>query len=176
MHTDQTLALLDGATALLGVKFRHFVNNICRKFNTHELQREANARARRAAKKSSATSAPSFEPASQQADSAPQALATVQEVSDEHHSLSATLIPPSTKTKQTNPGLLRLPAVSSTYRSAESDSIAARRTKTFNLDTYKYHSLGDYVEHIQQYGTPDSYSTEPVRRSRVSRLVSANYS
>ena len=43
------------------------------------------------------------------------------------------------------------------------DLIATRRTKTFNLATYKYHSLGDYVEHIKQYGTTDSYSTERVR-------------
>ena len=35
----------------------------------------------------------------------------------------------------------------------------------FNLDTYKYHSLGDYVEHIKRYGTTDSYSTEAVSDS-----------
>jgi hypothetical protein len=169
MHTDPTLALFEDTTALLGVKFRHFVNNICRKFNTHELQREANARARRAMKKSGATSAPSFEPASQQSNAAPQTLAT-QEVSHEHHSLPATLISSSTTTKQTNPGLLRLPAVSSTYCLFELDSTATRRIKTFSLDTYKYHSLGDYVGHIRRYGTTDSYSTEPVRQSWVSIL------
>lgn len=32
-----------------------------------------------------------------------------------------------------------------------------------NLDTYKIHSLGDYVEAIRQYGTTDSYSTELVK-------------
>jgi hypothetical protein len=51
MHTDQTLGLLDNVTTLLGVKFCHFVKNTCAKFNTRELQREADARARRAAKK-----------------------------------------------------------------------------------------------------------------------------
>lgn len=37
--------------------------------------------------------------------------------------------------------------------------------KTFNMRTYKYHSLGDYVETIRTFGTSDSYSTEPVSNS-----------
>lgn len=39
---------------------------------------------------------------------------------------------------------------------------SARRLRDFNLNTYKAHSLGDYVETIRQYGTTDSYSTELV--------------
>jgi hypothetical protein len=35
------------------------------------------------------------------------------------------------------------------------------RPKTFSLDTY-IHALGDYVQTISQFGTTDSYSTEPV--------------
>jgi hypothetical protein len=34
--------------------------------------------------------------------------------------------------------------------------------KTLNLQTYKYHSLDDYVETIQRLGTTDSYSTSIV--------------
>jgi hypothetical protein len=37
-----------------------------------------------------------------------------------------------------------------------------RRPKTFNPNTYKSHSYGDYVKSIRLYGTTDSYSTEPV--------------
>lgn len=37
-----------------------------------------------------------------------------------------------------------------------------RLYKTLNLNTYKDHSLGDYVESIRQNGTIDSYSTELV--------------
>lgn len=37
-----------------------------------------------------------------------------------------------------------------------------RRKKTFNMNTYKHHALGDYVETIRTYGTCDSYSTEAV--------------
>lgn len=38
-----------------------------------------------------------------------------------------------------------------------------RSPKTFNLQTYKIHALGDYVDTIKTYGTTDSYSTEIVR-------------
>jgi hypothetical protein len=37
-----------------------------------------------------------------------------------------------------------------------------QKVKAFNLNTYKVHALGDYVDTIRVYGTTDSYSTEPV--------------
>jgi hypothetical protein len=37
-----------------------------------------------------------------------------------------------------------------------------RRKKTLNINTYKFHVLGDYVTSIRHFGTMDSYSTEPV--------------
>lgn len=37
-----------------------------------------------------------------------------------------------------------------------------RKPKILNLRTYKYHALGDYVATIRQFGTTDSYSTQPV--------------
>ncbi|KAN0079957.1 hypothetical protein V8E55_009523 [Tylopilus felleus] len=49
---------------------------------------------------------------------------------------------------------------------------ATRNEKTFNLQTYKLHVLGDYTETIRRYGTTDSYSTQPeelehrIRKSR----------
>jgi hypothetical protein len=36
------------------------------------------------------------------------------------------------------------------------------RKKTFNLERYKYHALGDYADTIRRLGTTDSFSTEPV--------------
>jgi hypothetical protein len=39
---------------------------------------------------------------------------------------------------------------------------AERFPKAFNLQTYKIHALGDYVDAIKTYGTTDSYSTEMV--------------
>ena len=40
-----------------------------------------------------------------------------------------------------------------------------RLPKAFNMQTYKFHALGDYVEAIKTYGTVDSYSTEVVSNS-----------
>lgn len=97
MHTDQTLALLDAATISLSEQIRHFQNNICPNFNTRELQREADARDRKARKGGSTT-------------------------------------------------------VGS----------ATRRIKALDMNTYKYHALGDYADTIRKYGTSDLISTEPV--------------
>lgn len=33
---------------------------------------------------------------------------------------------------------------------------------TFNINTYKFHALGDYEKMIRQFGTTDSYTTEVV--------------
>ena len=40
--------------------------------------------------------------------------------------------------------------------------LSSNKVKHLNIHTYKFHALGDYVGMIQQYGTTDSYSTEPV--------------
>jgi hypothetical protein len=37
-----------------------------------------------------------------------------------------------------------------------------RKKRSFNLNTYKFHALGNYVASICHFGTMDSYSTEPV--------------
>lgn len=34
--------------------------------------------------------------------------------------------------------------------------------KQFNLKTYKIHALGDYADHIEQFGPTDCFSTQPV--------------
>jgi hypothetical protein len=44
----------------------------------------------------------------------------------------------------------------------EKSNDGKRRPKTLNLNTYKFHALGDYVNTIRKFGTTDSYSTEPV--------------
>ena len=43
-----------------------------------------------------------------------------------------------------------------------SSKIDGCHVKKFNLQIYKYHALGDYADTTRQYGTTDSYSTEPV--------------
>jgi hypothetical protein len=37
------------------------------------------------------------------------------------------------------------------------------RAKAFNINTYKLHALGDYVNSIKMFGTTDSYTTQIVR-------------
>jgi hypothetical protein len=46
--------------------------------------------------------------------------------------------------------------------SNEKSPRTAQQPKTLNLNTYKFHALGDYTSTIRQYGTTDSYSTEAV--------------
>jgi hypothetical protein len=98
MHTDHTLKILRETTVAVGEGFRKFVKDTCSAFNTHELQREADARNRRQASKATTSKA----------------------------------------------------------------SETTRRPKSFNLQTYKFHALGDYEATIRRYGTADSYSTETV--------------
>jgi len=39
-----------------------------------------------------------------------------------------------------------------------------RRTRRFNLDNYKLHSLGGYPKAIRKYGTTDNYNSQTVRK------------
>lgn len=56
---------------------------------------------------------------------------------------------------------------SSSETASNSKTASGKRIKTLNLNTYKDHSLGDYVEMIRQNGTVDSYSTETVSCSML---------
>jgi hypothetical protein len=38
-----------------------------------------------------------------------------------------------------------------------------RKAKKFNLSTYKFHAMGDYVRSIRLFGTTDSFTTQIVR-------------
>lgn len=46
-----------------------------------------------------------------------------------------------------------------------------KKTKTLNLSTFKLHSLADYPNTIRRYGTTDSYSTQIVECSFVSKYL-----
>lgn len=41
--------------------------------------------------------------------------------------------------------------------------------KTLNLTTYKFHALGDYPNTICHYGTTDSYNTQTVSLTHISK-------
>lgn len=51
MHSDLTLEIMDEVTSTLGRQFRQFKNTVCAAYQTRELPREAEARAKRLVKK-----------------------------------------------------------------------------------------------------------------------------
>jgi hypothetical protein len=55
------------------------------------------------------------------------------------------------------------PGGASTASPTSESPIKSKLPKALNIQTYKYHSLADYAEHIRCFGTTDSYSTERVR-------------
>jgi hypothetical protein len=57
-------------------------------------------------------------------------------------------------------------------KNGNSVTSAARKSKQFTLNNYKFHCLGDYVENIRMYGTTDSYSTESVSLCFLRTLIS----
>jgi len=50
----------------------------------------------------------------------------------------------------------------SNSRSGDAET-GGRRAKRFNLSTYKFHAMGDYVRSIRLFGTTDSFTTQIVR-------------
>jgi len=69
------------------------------------------------------------------------------------------------QTKKANPNVVSkdsAPRPSSAASPAERLETDGPRRKKFNLQTYKFHSLGDYATTIRRFGTTDSYSTELV--------------
>jgi hypothetical protein len=140
MHNDLTLDVMDSVTTSLGVKLRVFSQKTCPAFATKELRREYDARLRREARKSASRSR--------------QNAASAAKV----HILDTTGISPSSGPVSANStrGQTQTPV------QAPARAIAGRRFKSINLNTYKFHSYGDYVATIRRHGTMDSYSTEPV--------------
>lgn len=53
-------------------------------------------------------------------------------------------------------------------------TILTRRPKTLNLQTYKFHALGDYTTSIRRFGTSDSYSTQSVSSKYVLNIYNLN--
>ncbi|KAK7696214.1 hypothetical protein QCA50_000867 [Cerrena zonata] len=49
----------------------------------------------------------------------------------------------------------------STKKPESATPTAPKTSKRFHLKTYKLHAMGDYVDQIIQFGTTDSYSTQP---------------
>lgn len=147
IHNDRTLEVMDAVTKLLGDKLRAFKQKICTAFVTKELPREFNARIRREVRKSGQERRQTAKTSQNQDTSRPN------EQLEKSSNSSIALTHPTTGKRQLSTPL---------DQARDSSSVTGRRNKTFNLNTYKIHSLGDYVATIKEYGTTDSYSTEPV--------------
>ena len=173
MHHDITLDILDAVTKELGMKLRNFNRNTCAAFDTVELRREYQARIRREATKSN-----SHDPLSRNAtlpSSNPPSLQLLQPTIESQGSngLGTNDRPPDQFTTSreviftpTPLGQIQSSEGSRSMRTQTSKMLvgttAGRRRKKLNINTYKFHSYGDYANTIQIYGTTDSYSTEPV--------------
>jgi hypothetical protein len=163
MHTDHTLDLMDTVTVDLGKRLRSFQKETCSAFQTYELRRERDARLRRHQKKSATNrGTTSLAPESNvPASSIP--------ISSSNHGSVPTDPPRSTRrpVHESSSHPENLSTDSPSNGSLQSPNKAASASgpllKTFNLNTYKVHALGDYTAHIRRYGTTDSYSTEVVR-------------
>jgi hypothetical protein len=56
---------------------------------------------------------------------------------------------------------------------SNSSTESSRKSVSFNLETYKLHALGDYVQQIKMFGVTGNYSTRGVSTGSKS-LISAN--
>lgn len=151
-HTDPSLDILESTTIRLAELLRDFQGKTCSNFDTQELKRESAARERRTAKKSAAN----------------KSLSERVTVPIEASAIAGS--GPPIPVGESGPLISVVgnapPSVPITGKTAPEPPAAkvGRRFKVLNLNTYKDHSLGDYVDTIRRNGTTDSYSTEPVRR------------
>jgi hypothetical protein len=146
MHHDVTLDIMESLTVSLGKLLRSFRDVTCPAFKTKELRREAEARARRELRKERTSHQC---PSNIQAESSDASRPVTEAPAGSEPS-------PSQPTPERQGTSVRNP-----------QARTSRRWKTFNINTYKGHSYGDYVRTIRQYGTMDSFSTEPVRQVRI---------
>ena len=178
LHTDTTLDILDKLTASLGKELRGFNQYTCSAFTTWELRREANARNRRRIKQGVQAGKNTTMIASTASISG---AAREEVVQVARTTISETTIVVNTRKRgrtapgktqkwdrmaesdmhvQANESTTSAGATAGLNTAAQNDG--GRQQKGFNLNTYKYHALGDVADTIRRYGTTDSYSTEPV--------------
>ncbi|KAG6914252.1 hypothetical protein DXG01_001450 [Tephrocybe rancida] len=161
LHSSFTMDLLDLKTTVLGDALRNFKQEVCPKFATRELRREAAARERREASK--AAKAPSNPKPKKKAVEGPQAITDTQA---------------DTTGGQVGSQIIGQAGVGASVETGPAMPVVAtprvaRKAKTFSLSTYKMHAIGDYFSTIQTFGTTDSYSTETGELEH--RVPKANY-
>lgn len=172
MHTDTTLGFFDTATAALGSALRKFQKDTCSAYDTRETPREEAARGRRKAAQAqaSALNAEVIGPTV--------AVAGAGSIIDAAVTATASgfnpVVGPGTGSDNTSvlssvangepiPSAPTIPTKRPRSKSPPRKApYQGKKKKTFNMNTYKGHSLGHYASTIRRFGTTDSYSTQPV--------------
>ena len=184
MHNDLTLAIMEEATTSLGKMLRTFSQKTCSAFATKELSREYNSRIRREGRKQASAARTTTGTSLSTGRAIPDSEMTVQRLPPSGaNGPDANAGAPSHDCPQprcmheaaerpsahVTPVSQPHPSIETTASNAERSlppgilsKGTGRRHKTLNLSTFKSHSAGDYVGIIREYGTCDSYSTEPV--------------
>ncbi|KAG0695162.1 hypothetical protein DFH29DRAFT_1005685 [Suillus ampliporus] len=167
MHSDLTLKILNETTTDLGEQFHLFKEMVCTSYQMQELDREVGVRSRRQAKEA----AKRAENVTDLGSASLQSLTKAVDVEGLYNGYN-----PRSKVRG-HPGNRREVSVTENDKGKGKEKEKAnsspdqahdvpgpkqlRRKKSFNIQTYKFHALGDYVASIRLLGTTDSYSTEP---------------
>lgn len=135
LHSESTLTILERATRTLGDAMRTFLRKVCPDYVTKELPKETASRQRRKAARA-AKASPKAPP-----------LATAESSASApgSHADEAAPLPVGARSK----GAPKLTS----------------KGKRFDLNTYKFHRLGDYPRSIRSMGTTDGWTTQTVRAS-----------
>ncbi|KAJ3524523.1 hypothetical protein NMY22_g10961 [Coprinellus aureogranulatus] len=181
MHSDFSLEILDQWTTFLGEEARTFVQLTCAEFETQELKREFEARKRSQARKSKSkrpTSQKDVPPGSVVGAATEGSVLTPAEGSGATPTHGKKGSKPR-QGKNTEDSLVGSypsgemdPYIGSgaplTYTSTEIElgnthdmaEQEGHQPRTWNINTPKFHALGDVVPCIRRFGTTDSYSTQ----------------
>ncbi|KAG5637871.1 hypothetical protein H0H81_002834 [Sphagnurus paluster] len=171
LHTETSLLWLDQCTSNLGSQLRKFKSDMCSRYDTRELPKEAQACIRREARN---TVTPASVEENASADTQGHGRGHGQGRSRGSKSrgwgsstlTTANIITSTAAAPPSNnpPSAIQPP---STPRNLPGGPLTAQKPqpkagkKLFNLHLIKLHALGDYVEFIRWFGTTDSYSTQP---------------
>lgn len=174
MHTDCTLDIFDNVTKRIGEEFRSFEDDTCLAFKTMELSRETDARERRELKKKTAAVAAANKATPASHIDHPDSPMILEPGLTPSLVDSAPIVSPLASTAASSSRDATSEQGSSNRAGAEQGRRAGggKRRKEFSLKTFKFHSLGDYPATIRQFGTTDSYSTEPVSDHDILCLLS----
>ena len=149
MHHELSLQILKSVTTSLGDKLRTFSKNTCSAFVTYELQWEREACIRRTMRQATVD------------HPRPGNTVVTQTTAIPGSARHPTSIPTPLQHVTAPLSSHRVPA-ENVPECAPPGGTAGKRLKSFSLQTYKVHALGDYVATIERFGTTDSYSTSTV--------------